>query len=83
MRKHCCEAMARFAEPAPCEEHDQFECPDNLIYYSEEHGRYGIIVHDGGTSFVTLNFCPWCGTGIGDGGPERMIDVSGWEDDDR
>ncbi len=70
---HCCKAMEEMSNPTHC--NDQFDCPDNLIYFSEEHAAYGIIVHDGGTSFVTLNFCPWCGVRVGKGGPERIIDV--------
>lgn len=23
--------------------------------------EYGLIVHDGGTSYVAIRFCPWCG----------------------
>ena len=45
-----------------CEEHsDPFECPDYLVYYSAEPAAYGLIVHDGGSSYVLIRFCPWCG----------------------
>jgi ribosomal protein S27AE len=40
---------------------DRFDCPDCLIHYGEKTGEYGIIIHDGGTSFLTIQFCPWCG----------------------
>ncbi|KIL45088.1 DUF6980 family protein [Jeotgalibacillus soli] len=36
--------------------------PDNLIFYSSKFDEYGIIVHDGGTSFIEISYCPWCGT---------------------
>jgi hypothetical protein len=46
-----------------CDVHqDVFECPDNLIYYSLKLDAYGLIIHDGGTSFSKIDFCPWCGT---------------------
>jgi hypothetical protein len=46
-----------------CETHpDVFDCPDNLIYYSAKFDEYGIIIHDGGSSFIVISFCPWCGT---------------------
>jgi hypothetical protein len=46
-----------------CEEHpDAFECPDHLIYYSDRFQEYGLIIHDGGSSYTRINFCPWCGT---------------------
>ena len=49
-----------------CEEHpNAFECPDKLIYYSEEAKIYGFIIHDGGSSFIAILFCPWCGAELG------------------
>ena len=48
-----------------CPEHsDPFDCPDALICYSAE-GGYGLIVHDGGQSFIAIGYCPWCGAKIG------------------
>ncbi|MFP4979358.1 DUF6980 family protein [Paenibacillus sp. CN-4] len=45
-----------------CEQHDDpFECPDNVIYYSPRFDEYGLIVHDGGSSYILIEFCPWCG----------------------
>jgi len=45
-----------------CDIHpNPFYCPDNLIYYDNADGTYGIIIHDGGESFVEIEFCPWCG----------------------
>lgn len=55
-----------------CSQHiDPFECPDNLICYSPKYDEYGIIVHDGGSSFIEIKFCPWCGTKI----PESKRDL--------
>jgi hypothetical protein len=25
-------------------------------------GRFGIPIHDGGSSLIVINYCPWCGT---------------------
>ncbi len=48
-----------------CDKHaDPFDCPDSLIYYSERNNEYGIIIHDGGESFVQIMYCPWCGTNL-------------------
>lgn len=47
-----------------CERHpDPFDCPDSVVV---EMGttRIGLPVHDGGSSAVLINFCPWCGTPI-------------------
>ena len=43
-----------------CNQHaDRYDCPDALI--DQVRGGYGIIVHDGSTSFIKIAFCPWCG----------------------
>lgn len=39
--------------------HDKYQCADCVIYETE--GKFGIPVHDGGTSYITIKFCPWCG----------------------
>lgn len=40
---------------------DIYECPDCLIEYFDKFDEYGIIVHDGGSSFLCIQYCPWCG----------------------
>jgi hypothetical protein len=58
---HCCEEMQKRLE-FDCANHaDVFDCPDNLVSYSDRFGEYGLIVHDGGTSSVLIQYCPWCG----------------------
>ena len=45
-----------------CDIHENpFDCPDNIIVFSEKNRRYGLIIHDGGSSSIEINFCPWCG----------------------
>jgi hypothetical protein len=38
----------------------RFDCPDAPIAVMK--GGYGMIVHDGGSSVIEINFCPWCGS---------------------
>lgn len=61
MNKHCCidmDSQLKF----DCQVHrDEFDCPDVLITYSLKFDEYGIIIHDGGKSSITIDFCPWCG----------------------
>jgi len=60
--QHCCEAM-RYELDQRCEQHSQqFDCADTLIYRSEELAESGIIIHDGGSSYSVIHYCPWCGT---------------------
>jgi hypothetical protein len=47
-----------------------FECPDVLIHYFAKFDEYGLIIHDGGGTSITISFCPWCGTKL----PEQKRD---------
>lgn len=62
MATHCCDQMTRQVELV-CDRHpDRHDCPDCLIEYSPELREYGLLIHDGGTSSLTILFCPWCGS---------------------
>lgn len=61
MKKHCCDEMTIRVNHRCVQHPDPFECPDNLIYYSLQFDEYGIIVHDGGSSYIEITYCPWCG----------------------
>lgn len=62
---HCCEMMA-YQLTQECDQHaDPFDCPDHLVYRSADGGTFGLIVHDGGSSFIEIRYCPWCGTAVG------------------
>lgn len=46
-----------------CQDHkDPFECPDTTLVKIND--RYGIPVRNGGSSFVEIKNCPWCGIRI-------------------
>jgi hypothetical protein len=61
LKKHCCESMDYWTN-YECPEHkDSTDCPDQIILFSTKSDDYGIIVHDGGTSVIEINYCPWCG----------------------
>jgi hypothetical protein len=55
----CCEMMANQLA-WKCDQHSSvFECPDALI--SKHKNEYGLIIHDGGSSSIKIEYCPWCG----------------------
>jgi hypothetical protein len=61
MLRHCCEMMTLKVNQV-CDQHpDPFDCPDAIVLFSAAKNRYGLIIHDGGTSSVTIEYCPWCG----------------------
>ena len=56
----CCDRM-EFDLAQACDQHpDRFDCPDALIVRKPD-GACGLIVHDGGGSFIQIAYCPWCG----------------------
>lgn len=60
LRSPCC-WMMRDAVNYRCDRHPEpADCPDNLIFHRA--GIFGLYVHDGGGSYVSIAFCPWCGT---------------------
>lgn len=61
MTRYCCDRMRDDLERA-CPSHvDRSDCPDALVARGRR-GGYGLWVHDGGSSLVTIAYCPWCGT---------------------
>ncbi len=61
MESHCCKDMRREVERVCLQHPNRFDCPDCLINYSPQYREYGLIVHDGGTSVIDIQYCPWCG----------------------
>jgi hypothetical protein len=44
----------------PCDIHnDPWECPEMTIVKTSQ--GYGIPVRDGGSSYISISYCPWCG----------------------
>lgn len=60
--KHCCEDMIRHTGKLCGVHTDPYECPDQVIIYSDVFDEYGLIVHDGGRSSYDISFCPFCGS---------------------
>ena len=59
------------AVESECELHaERSDCPDALIDYIAKFDEYGIMIHDGGSSYVLIDYCPWCGSKL----PESQRD---------
>lgn len=70
----CCADMAHRLE-LTCDQHaDPFECGDNTVVYNEIFDEFGLVVHDGGASYIVIAFCPWCGTRLPESQRERWFD---------
>ena len=47
--KHCCEDMTYMVEE------------ENSIVFVSRTKEYGVPIRDGGSSFLVMKYCPWCG----------------------
>lgn len=75
MGKHCCDEMHRNSTLDCDLHHDEYQCPDVLISYIDKFDEYGIIIHDGGMSSISIDYCPFCGAKL----PESKRDM--WFDE--
>lgn len=58
-----------------CEQHaDPFECGDCALIYNPVFDEYGLVVHDGGASYLLINHCPWCAAKLPDSQRDRWFD---------
>ncbi len=75
MVKHCCEDMRGQVEHV-CDIHDSpFDCADHIIYYNNVFDEYGIIIHDGGSSYISISHCPFCGKRLPESKRERYFNI--------
>ena len=56
----CCVRMQAQLELTCAQHDDLIDCPDSLVTRWSD-STYGLRVHDGGSSVVTIDYCPWCG----------------------
>lgn len=56
---HCCQSM-----------NDASVSDESSIIYIPKFREYGVKILDGGTSFLEINYCPWCGNKL----PENLRD---------
>lgn len=74
MANHCCEEMNSRVN-VRCAQHDgPLACPDVLISFVAKFQEYGLIIHDGGTASITIDFCPWCGERLPESRRDRWFD---------
>ncbi|WP_396120279.1 DUF6980 family protein [Domibacillus indicus] len=64
MKTYCCEDM-KYHASFKCNVHENpFDCPDQLVYCDKDGREFGIIIHDGGSSIIAIQYCPWCGSDL-------------------
>lgn len=74
MKRHCCTRVSEMVAYT-CEQHpDRSDCPDCLVEYCPKFDEYGLMIHDGGSSKITIQFCPWCGARLPESKRDRWFD---------
>lgn len=61
MMSLCCKDMAYHLNKNCLEHKDIYDCPDVIIFRSPDRNVYGLPIHDGGSSYIKIIYCPWCG----------------------
>ena len=72
--KMCCDRMKEELERTCSHGHTREECPDVVIVYIAKFDEYGLPVRDGGSSKVSIQFCPWCGQRLPESKRDRWFD---------
>lgn len=60
MNNYCCSDLQYQLEQT-CDIHDKYGCPD-VVLIKEDNGDIGISIKDGGTSYLKIDYCPFCGS---------------------
>ncbi|GAB3968757.1 hypothetical protein GCM10029978_038780 [Actinoallomurus acanthiterrae] len=72
--EHCCDTMRRQLDWR-CHRHtDPYDCADAVIVYVAKFREYGLIIHDGGSSYIGIGYCPWCGSRLPESQRDRWFD---------
>lgn len=60
---HCCKEMESY-----------LLSNEVAVRYISKFREYGITVLDGGSSFITIHYCPWCGGKLPDSLREKWFE---------
>lgn len=47
---------------------------EKVIYHDERFDEYGIIIHEGGQSYITITHCPWTGEKLPESKKDQWFD---------
>lgn len=59
---HCCEEMTQAAFRPGAVEDAARDAEARLVVYVPHFREYGLPIYDGGSSYLLIKYCPWCGT---------------------
>ena len=53
--ERCCEKMKYYVD------NKDLDSDVKNVIYNSKFDEYGIAINDGGSSYIIIEFCPWCG----------------------
>jgi len=53
---------------------DAIDSNESIIVFVPKFREYGIKITDGGSSYLEINFCPWCGSRLPDSLRDEWFD---------
>ena len=63
-KKYCCLEMSYNLIEDKKSKNNKNINYDSIITHTSKRKKFGIPIHDGGSSFLKINFCPWCGENL-------------------
>jgi hypothetical protein len=60
-KKYCCVDMAYHLIEDKVSKNKVEINYDSIITHTSKRKEFGIPIHDGGSSYIQINYCPWCG----------------------
>ena len=60
-KKYCCINMAYHLIEDKISKGKEKINYDSVMTHYKKGKAFGIPIHDGGSSFIKINYCPWCG----------------------
>ena len=59
-KKYCCVEMAYHLIKDKESKNQKGINYDSVV--TKRRGNFGLPIHDGGNSYILINYCPWCGS---------------------
>ena len=53
---------------------EDFDNVDTPVIYVRKFDEYGLKIFDGGSSFIEIKFCPWCGERLPESKRDKWFD---------
>ena len=60
-KKYCCVNMAYYLIEDKISKDNEEINYNSVITHTSKRKEFGIPIHDGGSSYIQIAYCPWCG----------------------